>query len=311
MPQSYRGLKGTGGLYTPDIFTENVKVAALFRALSGKSIFSRGLPKMEYLQRPAMAEILKEVLRCGKKSLVDPLPHSGEAIDPVFTICIKNGWLYNQHSSPMCATHHYTFASPLHRRFVEWMFLGNPKEEQKLEENLTKFALAVIRKISPLNLVEQPQVGPSVQFVPDAQFQDEMYRACLSHAKDCVVSFPEFGTKRGRIDFFIPSKKWGIELLRNGDRLSSHMKRFTEGEYGRWIRTGFMNDYIILDFRTNPPRANYRGVSLFFQHCCAKVFAEMNNLYYVVYQKDYKVVQVYNNKQELIDDFAPTYDVLC
>ena len=37
----------------------------------------------------------------------------------------------------------------------------------------------------------------------------------------------------------------------------------------------------------------------------------MNNLYYVVYQKDSKVVQVYNNKQELIDDFAPTYDVLC
>ena len=37
----------------------------------------------------------------------------------------------------------------------------------------------------------------------------------------------------------------------------------------------------------------------------------MINLYYVVYQKDYKVVQVYNNKQELIDDFAPTYDVLC
>jgi len=225
---------------------------------------------MEYLQLPAVAEILQEVLRCGKKSIVDPLPHSGEVIDPAFTTCIKNGWLYNQHSSPMCATRDYTFASPLHRRFVEWMFLGNPKRDQELkEENLTKFALAVIRKISPLNLVEQRQVGPSVQFVPEAPFQDEMYRACLSHTENCVVSFPEFGTKRGRIDFFIPSKKWGIELLGNGDRLSSHMQRFTEGEYGRWTRTGVMNDYIILDFRTNPPRANYRGnVSVFSALLC-------------------------------------------
>jgi hypothetical protein len=299
-------------LYTPDIFTENVKVAALFRALAGKSKISRGLPKMEYLQRPAVAEILKEVLRCGKKSFVDPLPHSDEVIDPAFTTCIKNGWLYNQHSSPMCATRHYTFASPLHRRFVEWMFFGNPKGGQKLEENLTKFALAVIRKISPLNLVEQPQVEPSVQSVPEAQFQDEVYRACLSHAKDCVVSFPEFGTKRDRIDFFIPSKKWGIELLRNGDRLSSHMQRFTEGEYGRWTRTGVMNDYIILDFRPQILQEQTTEVmSPFFQRCCAKFFSEMNNLYYVVYQKDHKVVQVYNNKQELIDDFVPTYDVLC
>lgn len=50
---------------------------------------------------------------------------------------------------------------------------------------------------------------------------------------------------------------------------------------------------------------------LFSQCYPAKVFSEMNNLYYVVYQKDYNAVQVYNNKQELMDKFVPTNDVLC
>ena len=264
MPQSYRGLKGTKDLYTPNLFTESIEVANLFRALSGKSIFSRGLPKPQYLQQPAVAKILLEVLRCGKKSVDEPSPFSGT--DPDLEICIQKGWLYSKPSGPMCATHDYIFASPLHRRFVEWMFLGGPEGERKLkEENLTKFALAVIRKISPLNLLEPRQVGSSVQSVPGAQFQDEVYRACLSHTKNCVVSFPEFGTKRGRIDFFIPSKKWGIELLRNGDRLSSHMKRFTEGEYVEWTRTGVMDDHIVLDFRPeNLPKASHRGRPFLF-----------------------------------------------
>ena len=104
MLQSYRGFKGTGGLYTPDLFTENVGVVALFKALSSKSIFSRGLPEiseMKYLQQPAMAKILLEVLRCGKKTVVDPIPYSNEAMDPALTTCIKNGWLYSKPSGPI------------------------------------------------------------------------------------------------------------------------------------------------------------------------------------------------------------------
>jgi hypothetical protein len=69
-----------------------------------------------------------------------------------------------------------------------------------------------------------------------------------------VTTFPECGTPKGRIDFFIRSKKWGVELLRNGSRLRNHHDRFTTGEYGTWLREGTMKDYIMIDFRSTKPK---------------------------------------------------------
>jgi hypothetical protein len=45
--------------------------------------------------------------------------------------------------------------------------------------------------------------------------------------------------------------------------LSQHARRFTEGEYGEWIKKGWMSDYIIIDFRTWSPRIVHRGEILF------------------------------------------------
>ena len=110
--------------------------------------------------------------------------------------------------------------------------------------------MSVIQKFLPFNLVAR-DIENSTQSIPEAQFQDEFYRASIAHAHGSVISFPEFGNK---IDFFIPSKKWGIELLRNGNCINAHAKRFTQGEYGKWISKGILNDYVIVDFRTNVPR---------------------------------------------------------
>jgi hypothetical protein len=195
------------------------------------------------------------------------MPFSDEQMDPGLELCDRNGWLYHEHPDPSKATKEYVFASPLHSRYVDWMLMGKPKGELK-DKSLSAFAAAVIRNISPLALVGLRQVGSSVQSVPEAQFQDEFYLACSSYTKNCVVSFPEFGTKRGRIDFFIPSKKWGIELLRNGNRLAPHIKRFTKGEYGKWIGDGVMTDYIVLDFRPEKlPKANHEGRPPSFTPC--------------------------------------------
>lgn len=55
---------------------------------------------------------------------------------------------------------------------------------------------------------------------------------CPEHA----VLFPEFFVKGKTgveaIDFFLESKKWDIELLRNRNRLVEHMERFQEGGAG-------------------------------------------------------------------------------
>jgi len=138
------------------------------------------------------------------------------------------------------------------------MINGAPKESKITESNVTEFSLAVIGNFSHQSLSYQRLLGSTEQSTPEAQFQDEFYRASFKHANGCAVSFPECGTRKGRIDFFIESKKWGVELLRNGDRLAQHVKRFTKGEYGRWITKGWMSDYIIIDFRTKRPKT-YEG----------------------------------------------------
>jgi hypothetical protein len=96
------------------------------------------------------------------------------------------------------------------------------------------------------------QIGPGfIQRPPEAQFQDEFYRCCQRYSKGSLVTFPEYGTKSGRVDFYIPSKEWGIELLRDGDQLEQHSIRFSStGAYGGMLS---LSDYIILDFRTQTP----------------------------------------------------------
>lgn len=234
-------------------------MGTLFFSLAGKSIFSRGLPKVEYLQEAALAKLFREVTRRGEIEVVVPPTFSSKKMDPTILLAHKNGWLYSEQLKPSRAILHYTFASPLHQRYVEWILFGMPTNGTIKEKKVVDFAIAVIRKFSPLNLEAPRRLGTSVQRIPEAQFQDEFYRACSDHTKNCVASFPEFGNKQGRIDFFIPSKKWGVELLRDGNRIASHSKRFTKGEYGKWIKEKKMVDYIILDFRSQRlPRNDHK-----------------------------------------------------
>jgi hypothetical protein len=245
--KSYRGLK-----YTPDSFNHNVEPHDILQALSDCSVFARGLPKVEYLQRPGVARILQDVVLHGKKVVVAPAPFTDQKMDADLMLCVRNGWLYNEHPSPSVAAHVYVFASPLHARWIQWQLLGNSGGKVK-EKTVLNFALAILRHFSPLNVNDECPIGSTFQSITESQFKDEFYRACTAHTRNCVVSFPEFGTKHGQMDFFIPSKKWGIELLRKGNRLLPHIKPFTEGEYGSWVTAGTMKDYIVLDFRLSKP----------------------------------------------------------
>jgi len=74
--------------------------------------------------------------------------------------------------------------------------------------------------------------------LPEAQYQDELYRSLFSVTSGNVRISPEFASAKwadvvGRIDFFIPVAKWGIEITRDGNRLSEHDSRFEDfGAYG-------------------------------------------------------------------------------
>jgi len=92
---------------------------------------------------------------------------------------------------------------------------------------------------------------------PEARYQQEFYRAFFDVVGPAYSS-PEYSTgkghRKGRIDFFIRSKNWGIELLRDGSSLQELSSFGPKGAHGMWIPTNKMVDYLILDFRSNLPQ---------------------------------------------------------
>jgi hypothetical protein len=180
-------------------------------------------------------------------------------------LCFRNGWLYAEtlelEDPPSFA---YYFASPLHRWFVQAQ-LGTFGDDTPIDAgNLLHLVLGVIPLFSPAALLTErkiPNLDP--QRPLEAQFQDEFSR-CFNIYTHGARLFPEFGTNDGRIDFFIPSKKWGVELLRQGDDLRGHCGRFsTSGTYAKWVET---EDYIVLDFRINVPRDPHPSKPLAISH---------------------------------------------
>jgi hypothetical protein len=95
-----------------------------------------------------------------------------------------------------------------------------------------------------------------IQPSPEAQYQDEFYR-CSQAVAPGNITFSEFGARKGHIDFYFPSKKWGVELLRDGKDLQGHAGRFSSQE--RYKKTVQTTEYVILDFRRSIPIKAHPG----------------------------------------------------
>lgn len=101
---------------------------------------------------------------------------------------------------------------------------------------------------------------------PEAQYSHEWYRSLHGVTGGNVVISPEYATapgkRRGRVDFYIPSMKWGIKLLRDGSKLREHSDRFLTGAYSALVKSGDIVDYALLDFRHTIPLAATSGQNL-------------------------------------------------
>jgi hypothetical protein len=120
---------------------------------------------------------------------------------------------------------------------------------------LKELCFAALGKFSPTSLQSH---GKKINRIPgamrpEAQYAYELYRCMYSiTGGKCVIHSEYSYTVEGRIDFFIKSRQWGIECLKDGDRMSNHENRFQgQGAYGSW---GIVCDYIILNFCTKPPK---------------------------------------------------------
>jgi hypothetical protein len=160
-------------------------------------------------------------------------------------------------------------------------------------------AVDVIRRFKASRLRSPYTVGPAFAERPrEATYQDEFYRALFDVTKGATVISPEFssGHSRGRIDFFIPSAKWGVEILREGITLAAHNARFDiAGAYGQWLAGGDMEDYIVLDFRTTFPRTSQTCKC--FSPCgnvnrCFNLNLGYHKLLRVVFEDEFRLVSV-------------------
>ena len=130
-----------------------------------------------------------------------------------------------------------------------------------------ELAIDAIMQFRPCQLSDAPRLLTGSTSPLEDQYQKEFYRCLFNKLDGCIVTSPEFiikpGTKGGTIDFFVARKKWGLELLRYGDCLVEHMKRFEPGgQYFSMIESRDIEEYIVLDFRDTQPTKPRPGNTL-------------------------------------------------
>ena len=298
--QSYRKLKVTGQLYTWESFSKQVDLRDFFSLLdTNASIFKRGLPRNIDLQKPPIAHIFSDVLREG--SIVRSETATEEDA-PALLECFRKGWLHAD--KPRDGQTVYVFPSPLHQMFVEWKLQDFVPTIPFESNSILQLALEVIAGFSPRLLSAERRIGSGcIQRPPEVRYQDEFYRCCHVYSNGSLVTFPEYGTQKGRVDFYIPSKNWGVELLRDGDRLEEHCGRFSgAGTYGTTLSP---SDYIILDFRNTRPKRAHRSMCIIRQSISLFVkltlHTAMPKLYHVVFSEDYREVSILGHMLQQVD----------
>ncbi|KAF8272173.1 hypothetical protein EI94DRAFT_1718648 [Lactarius quietus] len=207
-----------------DAFERAITPGKLVDLLQNTTMFGRGLPAVQYLQDPQTVNALSIV---AQKSHVLTTEVT-EDIKERLIFCARKGWLFNNVSDEN-ETVCYFFASKLHQWSVQWkLFLDERWAGNVKEDNIVDLTKKVLQRFDPRAFTGQREVNDlgAVQRTPEAQYQDEFYRCCHNLCGGSAIVFPEFGTKRGRVDFYVKSRKWAIELVRDGAQLQEHVDHF-------------------------------------------------------------------------------------
>lgn len=230
-----------GRKLTLQSFVETVLPEKFWTWLGENTVFSRGMPSPTAFKDIEIRNVLEHLCISGfvKRNQI-----SEGTIEHVEK-CHFSGWLYCYKEND--GDHCYIFSTPLHQWFVAWN-IWQLKPIIPPEATILEFVKRVIRGFSFSRLFAVRRVNPIyTQNIPEAHFQQEFYRAC---GLSSTLIFPEFGCNSGRVDFYVPSKEWAIELLREGRGIQEHCDRFSYKYYKGSIP---VEDHIILDCRTSIP----------------------------------------------------------
>ncbi|RAH71854.1 uncharacterized protein BO66DRAFT_436731 [Aspergillus aculeatinus CBS 121060] len=244
---------------------------ALFFELLRTTIFSRGLPRQRMMQNSAYATVLKHAIACDgttRSSFPSDL-NEERALEDIW----RNGWLHAEQMEG--GETYYMFPTQVHR--CSSSSQTTPEKNSSISP-LSRMAVDAIRRFHPNQLCDTPALPI------EAQCQQEFYRYLFPllierHITIAPESLIKTGIRSGRMDFLVPQKQWGVDLLRSGDRIQQHMQRFKhKGPYFPLLRDKLIQEYIVLNFTRTPPRKRYP--------------AYRGHLYHVVFSEDFRSVRV-------------------
>ncbi|MCJ1337992.1 hypothetical protein MMC09_003276, partial [Bachmanniomyces sp. S44760] len=166
-----------------------------------------------------------------------------------FAFCHKVGILHTESSMSSNKEVTYVFASPIHQRVAHRRLLPGPDQGTASDHRpLLQVCLAAIKRLSPSAIQPRRVHSNGRSIISEATIQDEIY-CCLHYELHHLPILSEYAhSLSGRIDFYIYDKKWGVEILQNGNKsqVMEHMARFgPDGKYRSW---NILDDYIVINF---------------------------------------------------------------
>lgn len=147
-----------------------------------------------------------------------------------------------------------------HHYYLERLLLPVRASDNAKNLSLDDFCIEVLRRFRRDVLIMHRNSESLYEHV----YQSEFMYAARELARDPCFIMPEVRTECGDgiVDFEVPSRRWLIELLREGTAVEEHVNRFDpiEGPYGRqWPD----HKWKVLDFRANVmPRKERRKFPL-------------------------------------------------
>jgi hypothetical protein len=251
--------------------------ATVFQKLSKESV-DRSFPVIERCTS-GISNILNTITADGN------IPFDLNDADIRF--CYQNGWI---HRVALDGENIAVLPSRLHEKYIEYWIGTMSKPLPARFDSLPKLCKEILSKFSIMNLrhsAEGKKMSTASQPKPvEAQYQSEFYRGFVHTAGQGVPISSEWSrTKDGRVDFYIPEKKWAIELLRDHIKVDEHITRFKEGgKYHPWLKEKMVKDWIIIDCATSLPPKEYSE----------------SRLWHAVFINDYSELQLYNHQKVLL-----------
>ncbi|EYE94524.1 crinkler effector domain-containing protein [Aspergillus ruber CBS 135680] len=251
--------------------------ATVFQKLSKESV-DRSFPVIERCTS-GISNILNTITEDGN------IPFDLNDADIRF--CYQNGWI---HRVALDGENIAVLPSRLHEKYIEYSIGTMSKPLPARFDSLQKLCKEILSKFSIMNLrhsVEGKKMSTASQPRPmEAQYQAEFYRGFVHTAGRGVPISTEWSrTKDGRVGFYIPEKKWAIELLRDHIEVNEHISRFKDGgKYHAWLKEKMVKDWIIINCATSLP---------------TKEFSEPK-LWHAVFANDYSKLQLYKHQQALM-----------